>query len=68
MLLKIIAFVDDPQRRGKDLPHIRALLSRYEGDSDRVFTEPHPGLDYSLASAFLLGSTCGSFVPKQRPK
>jgi predicted nucleotidyltransferase len=55
MLLKIIAFTDDPQRRGKDLPHIRALLSRYEGDSNRVFTEPHPGLDYSLASAFLLG-------------
>lgn len=55
MLLKIIAFMDDPQRRGKDLSHIRALLSRYEGNSDRVFTEAHPDLDYSLASAFLLG-------------
>jgi predicted nucleotidyltransferase len=57
MLLKIIAFMDDPQRRGKDLPHIRALLSRYEADSDRVFTEAitNAGLDYSLASAFLLG-------------
>lgn len=55
MLLKIIAFMDDPQRRGKDLPHIRALLSRYESDSDRVFAEAPPGLDYSLASAFLLG-------------
>lgn len=55
MLLKIIAFMDDPQRRGKDLPHIRALLSRYEGDSDRAFTEAPAELDYSLASAFLLG-------------
>lgn len=57
MLLKIIAFIDDPQRRGKDLPHIRALLSRYEADSDRVFTEAvtNAGLDYTVASAFLLG-------------
>jgi predicted nucleotidyltransferase len=57
MLLKIIAFMDDAQRRGKDLAHIRALLSRYEADSDRVFTEAitNAGLDYSLASAFLLG-------------
>lgn len=57
MLLKIIAFMDDPQRRGKDLPHIRALLSRYQADSDRVFTEAitNAGLDYRLAGAFLLG-------------
>lgn len=56
MLLKIIAFMDDPQR-GKDLFHIRALLSRYQADSDRVFTEAiiDAGLEYSLASAFLLG-------------
>ena len=57
MLLKIIAFMDDPRRRTKDLFHIRALLSRYQADSDRVFTEAitNAGLDYSLASAFLLG-------------
>jgi predicted nucleotidyltransferase len=57
MLLKIIAFMDDPQRRTKDLFHIRALLSRYEANSDRVFTEAitTAGLDYSLASAHLLG-------------
>lgn len=57
MLLKIIAFMDNQQRRSKDLFHIRALLSRYEADSDRVFTEAvtDGGLDYSLASAFLLG-------------
>ena len=56
MLLKIIAFMDDPQRR-KHLFHIRALLSRYQADSDRVFTEAiiDAGLEYSLASAFLLG-------------
>ena len=57
MLLKTIAYVDDPQRRGKDLFHIRALLSRYQADSNRVFTEAitDAGLEYSLASAYLLG-------------
>ena len=57
MLLKIIAFMDDPQRRRKDLFHIRALLSRYQADSDRVFTDAIivAELEYSLASAFLLG-------------
>lgn len=57
MLLKVIAFIDDPQRRHKDLFHIRALLSKYQADSDRVFTEAitDAGLEYSLASAFLLG-------------
>ena len=57
MLLKIIAYIDDQQRRGKDLFHIRALLSRYQADSDRVFTEAitDAGLEYSLASSFLLG-------------
>jgi predicted nucleotidyltransferase len=49
--------VDDPQRRGKDLFHIRALLSRYQADSNRVFTEAitDAGLEYSLASPYLLG-------------
>jgi predicted nucleotidyltransferase len=57
MLLKIIAFMDDPQRRRKDLFHIRALLSRYQADSDRVFTKAitDAGIEYDLASAFLLG-------------
>jgi predicted nucleotidyltransferase len=58
MLLKIIAYMDDPQRRAKDLEDIRGLLAEYEADSDRVFS----GIvidadleDYGLAPAFLMG-------------
>jgi hypothetical protein len=39
MLLKIVAYMDDPQRRAKDLEDIRGLLAEYETDSDRVFSE-----------------------------
>ena len=57
MLIKIIAFLDDPNRRAKDLFHIRALLSRYEADSDRLFIDAitDAGIEYNLANAFLLG-------------
>jgi predicted nucleotidyltransferase len=56
MLLKIIALMDDQQRRRKDLSDIRALLSRYEAHSDRIFTEAIGEVgDYSVASGFLLG-------------
>jgi predicted nucleotidyltransferase len=58
MLLKIIAYVDDPQRRGKDLFHIRALLSRYQADSDRVFTEAitDAGLEYQPGQRLFIGT------------
>jgi predicted nucleotidyltransferase len=56
MLLKVIAFMDDHQRRRKDLSDIRALLSQYEAGSDRIFIEAIGEVsDYSVASAFLLG-------------
>jgi predicted nucleotidyltransferase len=57
MLLKVIAFMDDTTRRAKDLNHIRALLSRYEADTDRLFTDAitDAGTEYDLANAFLLG-------------
>jgi predicted nucleotidyltransferase len=58
MLLKIVAFMDDPQRRAKDLDDIRGLLVQYEGDSDRVFSDVVLDAalqDYGLATAFLLG-------------
>jgi hypothetical protein len=38
MLLKIVAYMDDPQRRAKDLEDIRGLLVEYEADSERVFS------------------------------
>src|ERR1700690_2222803 len=58
MLLKIVAFMDDPQRRAKDLDDIRGLLVQYEADSDRIFSDVVLDAaieDYGLAPAFLLG-------------
>jgi predicted nucleotidyltransferase len=58
MLLKIVAFMDDPQRRVKDLGGIRGLLTQYEADSERVFSDVviDAGLaDFGLVPAFLLG-------------
>jgi predicted nucleotidyltransferase len=57
-LTKIVSFMDDPQRRSKDLTDIRSLLDRYEEGADRIFEDvvfearlP----DIGLANAFLLG-------------
>ena len=58
MLLKIVAFIDDPQRRVKDLDDIRGLLAQYEADGERVFSDVviDAGLsDFGLVPAFLLG-------------
>jgi predicted nucleotidyltransferase len=59
MLLKIVAFMDDPQRRVKDLDDIRGLLTQYEADSQRFFSDVviEAGLaDFGLAPVFLLGA------------
>ena len=58
MLLKIVAFMDDPHRRMKDLDDIRGLLIEYESDSERLFSDVVIDAaleDFGLASAFLLG-------------
>lgn len=57
-LLKIVAWVDDPYRRAKDLQDIRIVLRRYQQGSDRlfsgaVFDAELP--DVEFANAFLLG-------------
>ena len=57
-LLKIVAFMDDPQRRAKDLDDMRGLLVQSEADSDRVFSDvviDAAPEDYGLAPAFLIG-------------
>src|SRR6185312_3110331 len=57
-LLKIIAWVDDPYRRAKDLQDIRIVLRRYEQENDRLFSDAvfDAGLpDFEFANAFLLG-------------
>jgi predicted nucleotidyltransferase len=58
MLLKIVAFMDDPQRRVKDLDDIRGLLQQYEADSERIFSDVVIDAalqDFGLAPAFLMG-------------
>ena len=58
MLLKIVAFMDDQQRRVKDLDDIRGLLVQYEADSERLFSDVVIDAalqDYGLAPAFLMG-------------
>jgi predicted nucleotidyltransferase len=58
ILLKIIAYTDDPYRRAKDLDDIRLVLGRYEAESDRLFSDAvfdAALLDFSEANAFLLG-------------
>lgn len=58
MLLKIVAVMDDPRRRVKDLDEVRGLLTQYEADSERLFSDVviDAGLaDFGLATAFLLG-------------
>lgn len=57
-LLKIIAWVDAPYQRAKDLQDIRIVLRRYERDSGRLFSEDVFDAelpDFEFANAFLLG-------------
>ena len=57
-LLKIIAYMEDPYRRAKDLEDIRLVLGRYEAESDRMFSEEVFDADlpdFEMVSAFLLG-------------
>ena len=58
MLMKIVAFLDDQYGRQKDLSDIRALMSRYAAESERLFSDTAvaAGLDFTLANASLLGA------------
>jgi predicted nucleotidyltransferase len=57
-LLKIIAYMDDPYRRAKDLQDIEIILRRYAAGSDRLFSDEVFDAelpDFNMANAFLLG-------------
>jgi predicted nucleotidyltransferase len=57
-LLKVVAYLDDPKRRIKDLGDIHGLLKFYERDSDRTFSDAVFAAelpDVEFVSAFLLG-------------
>lgn len=57
-LLKIIAYIENPNGRAKDLQDIRFVLGRYEAESDRLFSDEVFDAelpDFEMGSAFLLG-------------
>jgi predicted nucleotidyltransferase len=64
-LLKIIAFMDDPQRRRKDLLDLQIVFRHYEAASDRIFGDEVFAAeleDIEYANAFLLGLDVGAIV------
>ena len=56
-LLKIVAYLDDPYRRQKDLGDLAGLMHAYEEDGERRFSDEvlDAGVDYTEAGAYLLG-------------
>ncbi len=52
-LLKIIAYLDEPYRRQKDLEDLQLLLWRYEAASDRIFGDEIFAADIEFANAYL---------------
>jgi predicted nucleotidyltransferase len=64
-LLKIIAFMDDPHGRKKDLLDLTELFGRYEAASDRIFSDEVFAAeleDIDHANAFLLGMDVGTIA------
>lgn len=64
-LLKIVSFMDDPNRRQKDLIDLRTLYCQYEADSDRIFGDDVFAAeltDIEYANAFLLGTDVGALA------
>ena len=56
--LKIVAFLDRPYERERDLGDLRGILSQYEEGSERSFSDEVQAanlVDFSLVPAFLLG-------------
>jgi predicted nucleotidyltransferase len=67
-LLKIVAYMDAPHRRAKDLQDIRLLLRWYLHNSDELFSDAVFDAelpDFGLANAFLLGRDIGRLVSSQ---
>jgi predicted nucleotidyltransferase len=64
-LLKIVAYLEDPHRRQKDLHDLRLLLGRYEEESDRIFCNEVFAAeleDFGCNNAFLLGVDIGTIA------
>lgn len=64
-LLKIVAYMEDPYRRAKDLAHLKVLFRGYEAESDRIFGDDVFAAeleDFEYTNAFLLGSDVGAIA------
>ena len=64
LLLKIVAYLDDPNRRAKDLEDIHGLLKSYPFESSRAFSDAVFDAELSdveFVPAFLLGADLASF-------
>ena len=64
-ILKIVAHLDDPYRRAKDLDDLKVLMKKYEANSDRIFSDEVFAAeleDIDQASAFLLGLDVGRIM------
>lgn len=60
-LLKIVAYMDDPHGRSKDLEDLGRLMEQYELEGERRFSDEvfEAGADFESAGAFLLGLDVG---------
>jgi predicted nucleotidyltransferase len=60
-LLKIVAYLDDPHGRSKDLEDLGRLMEQYELERERRFSDEvfEAGADFESAGAFLLGLDVG---------
>lgn len=67
-LLKIVAHLDDPQRRSRDLADLKMLFGKYEAQTDRIFDDEVFDADLEdieFASAFLLGLDVGKMATSE---
>ena len=67
-LLKMIAYVEDPYRRSKDIQDIQVILSRYAAHSERLFSDEvfdAQLADFSEVNAFLLGVDLRAFAKSE---
>jgi predicted nucleotidyltransferase len=57
VLLKIVAYLDNPAQRQKDIQDLAAMIKRFDPDDDRRFGNDvlDAGLEYETTGAYLVG-------------
>jgi predicted nucleotidyltransferase len=69
-LLKILAFIDNPHARQKDIEDFIEMLRRYEQDTERRFIDQvfETGVSFENAGAFLLGIDVASLCTPEEAR